>query len=1329
MPLVSPGVEVTIIDQSQYLPAPTNSIPLIVIATAANKADASGTAVAAGTTAANANKLFQVTSQRDLVTLYGSPFFYTTVNGTPIQGYELNEYGLLAAYSALGVTNRVFVLRADIDLAQLVGQATRPFSEPDDLQYWLDTARSTWGIYEFNASTGKFTNKVPLLINDITDTDIFDVTSGPKPNFGNIGDYCVVTPLNSGVPTGIIRQYYYKTSYNQWVVLGSPEWAADIPLVQASTSNPTLIAGDQFSIATGGSASIITVPASPNNTVAGVAAAINALAIPGLVATVRDGKLNLQLSSLNADSITLGNVVGAPLTAMGITPGVFNKPAFEYGTHAQMPLWTTSQSTPRPTGSVWLKVGATGIGLNPVVSQYFRAQAGWRTKTSNQATSDWSMNAALDSSGGKSIAQGTVYSQYNYYGEWSEGPVYMFERSVFGPTIVTGSTTSIIANTNARNLYVQTSVPGSANLSVVYTVTVPAGTTSLLDFITAWTAADITYTTATLSSTGTLQLTHTEGGEILITDIEPAAPYLNTSNGLVAELGFVIGTTLRMRYGPGITQSFTNVAATGGSGSGTAAFDISAGYGRYTVDAISTAGTNYVVGDILTVPTTSLGSLGALTLRVTNNTSALYKATVTDAIASSASIAGDVMTVVSMDPASTGLFSVGQTVTGPGVAVGTQITAVLSGTGGVGTYRVSIGGQTVPVGTVIQAPSTTMTVSQVIAGTLALGDRVYVGSGFIATIAAFGTGTGGIGTYILDTINSYPTSTTMSSNWGEITAVAVQTGTPTSNYWNLLSNWTQFDYIPKDTAPVNAPVNGTNWFYSVVDEVDIMVQKGGQWIGYRNTAYDSNGAPAFTGANATDVNGPIVSATEPTVQSDGTALEFGDLWIDTSAEALENYPVIRRYQQVAGENQWISIDNTDQVSSSGILFADARWANSGDVDPVNDPLVSIKDLLTSNYLDLDAPSPSLYPQGTLLWNTRRSCYNVKEYQASRFNAKAYPDQTLPAFQNSWVTVSGNRTNGSPYMGRKAQRNMVVKAMKAAVDTNPAIRDEDNAYNLLATPNYPELQPNMIALNAERGYTGYILGDTPMRLKDDATSIQAWANNEANATSTGEDGLVSRDTYMGLFYPSGITTDLTGNEVAVPASHMMIRTFLRNDTIAYPWLAAAGTRRGLIDNATNIGYVDSVTGEFVVVKNRVGIRDVLYTNQINPLTFFTGVGLLNYGNKSSFNSQSALDRTNVGRLVAYIRRQLVLATRPFIFEPNDELTRTEVAGVVQTLMVDLVAKRGLYDYLVVCDESNNTPARVDRNELWIDIAVEPVKAVEFIYIPVRILNTGEIQNTQ
>ena len=567
---------------------------------------------------------------------------------------------------------------------------------------------------------------------------------------------------------------------------------------------------------------------------------------------------------------------------------------------------------------------------------------------------------------------------------------------------------------------------------------------------------------------------------------------------------------------------------------------------------------------------------------------------------------------------------------------------------------------------------------------------------------------------------------------GAVTAWTWYSGVGSVAYKTQLSNWRAFSLTTtgansltsNEGAPTSIPVNLTNWFYSTVDQVDIMINFNGAWKGYKNQGYDLNGLPSPSIINATDPAGPIVSATEPALQSDGTALAYGDLWIDTND--LENYPVINRWQQVEGVDKWVRIDNSDQVNPSGIVFADARWATNGTTNPANDPIPSITSLLASNYLDIDAPNDALYPGGMLLFNTRRSGYNVKQYRVNWFNSDRFPSSgSLPTQKDAWVSASGLQSNGAPFMGRKAQRAMVVQAMRAAVDTNTAIRDEDNFFNLQAAPNYPELQPNLVVLNSDRGETSYIVGDTPMRLADSATEIQAWATNAAGATSTGEDGCVTRNTYLGLFYPSGITTDLSGKLVAVPSSHMMIRTMLRNDQVAYPWLAPAGTRRGIIDNATNIGYIDARSGEFQVIKTRVGIRDVLYTNFINPLVFFTGNGLLNYGNKTSFDSQSALDRINVARLVAYIRRQLTIAARPFVFEPNDSSTRASIKAVIETIFQDLVSKRGLYDYSVVCDSSNNTPARIDRNELWIDIAVEPVKAAEFIYIPVRIFNTGAL----
>jgi len=188
---------------------------------------------------------------------------------------------------------------------------------------------------------------------------------------------------------------------------------------------------------------------------------------------------------------------------------------------------------------------------------------------------------------------------------------------------------------------------------------------------------------------------------------------------------------------------------------------------------------------------------------------------------------------------------------------------------------------------------------------------------------------------------------------------------------------------------------------------------------------------------------------------------------------------------------------------------------------------------------------------------------------------------------------------------------------------------------------------------------------------------------------------------------------------------MLRTIARSDDISFPWFAPAGVRRGLVDNIASLGYINGITGQFVVDNIREAVRDTLYSNRVNPIAFFNGSGILNYGNKTRAPSTSALDRINVSRLTGYLRRQLQTIATGFVFEPNDKLTRDEIKQQVEQTLNDLVAKRGIYDYLVVCDETNNTSERIDRNELYVDVAIEPTKAAEFIFIPIRLKNTGEI----
>ena len=1285
MALVSPGVEVTITDQSQYLPAPTNTIPFILLATAENKANPNGTGVASGTTAANAGKLFQITSQRDLVTLYGDPFFYSTSNGTPIQGYELNEYGLLAAYSALGITNRIFAIRADIDLASLVGQTGRPSGAPAAGSYWLDTTTSTWGINQFNAVTGQFELQQPIVI---TDTDLI-IGGYPVQTVGIPGDYAVnAIPTYDSPTSSTAVQFFYKNSSNIWVSIGSPEWLASWPTIQGTNPVNTLTAGDTLTITIdGGISTTITVPVAPNNTVARIASLINTLGYQYLSAGSVGQKLQVyskQNASVLFDTVPYSLTIsgtGTILATLGITAGTYYQPGFAYGTSSQQPLWTTGQTYPSPTGSVWIKIGSAGTGLDTVISSWDSITNNWIPKAITYATSDVEANTALDSTGGQNIPAGTVYTQYNFenatYAVDRDPPLYYWERIATGPTVVTGSVTNPDFTNGPYVLYVWISTPGS-DIITPYTMSLDDNTDAE-DFVNGWNTAAIPYTTANVTSTGAIQLTHTAGGVIYLNDVSPVTGF---SSGLIEDAGFVIGTTTGVKEGFSYAVQFQPLQPP-----------------EFT-DAITgiTTGSSTVVvtltDDLFEAPFGGAPFQGTVTISgVTGTTQANstfgYRATDVDKF----QLFTDGTFTTPVNGASWTTYVSG------GTAVAQTGGAVTSGSGS---------GLKLNVQSAYQKYYVNSTSIPAAGLNYAVGD----------TVTFPGTILGGV-----STANDLVVEVTSVGAGGAVTGVTPVSGTAASTYTTTLSNWVEFDMAANEGAPVAAPANLTNWFYSVVDEVDIMVNTTAGWKGYGEVDYDTNGFPLPSGTNETDPNGPIVSASEPTVQSDGTALIYGDIWIDTSD--LENYPIINRWQLVEGAGNWVRIDNSDQTSSTGVLFADARWAPNGTTDPVDDPIPTIQSLLVSDYLDVDAPDNTLYPTGMLLFNTRRSGYNVKQYRVNYFNASSFPDTSLPTEKSAWVSASGLQSNGSPYMGRKAQRAMVVRAMRAAIDTNSALRDEDNAFNLMATPNYPELQPNMVVLNNDRGQTGFIIGDTPMRLPENATAIQAWATNAAGATSTGEDGLVTRDTYMGLFYPSGIAPDLSGNLVAVPPSYMMIRTILRNDNIAYPWFAPAGTRRGIIDNATSIGYLDSATGEFVSMRTNIGIRDVLYTNQINPLVFFTGNGLLNYGNKSSFNSQSALDRINVARLVAYIRRQLTIAARPFVFEPNDALTRQEISGVVETLFVDLVAKRGIYDYLVVCDESNNTPARIDRNELWVDVAIEPVKAIEFIYIPVRVFNTGEI----
>jgi hypothetical protein len=220
--------------------------------------------------------------------------------------------------------------------------------------------------------------------------------------------------------------------------------------------------------------------------------------------------------------------------------------------------------------------------------------------------------------------------------------------------------------------------------------------------------------------------------------------------------------------------------------------------------------------------------------------------------------------------------------------------------------------------------------------------------------------------------------------------------------------------------------------------------------------------------------------------------------------------------------------------------------------------------------------------------------------------------------------------------------------------------------LLACPGYPEAVNELIALNYDRALASFIVADTPARLSSDATSISNWGNNSKGAVDNSDDGLVSTDPYVAFYYPWGYSSDNLGNNIVVPPSHMMLRTIALSDNVSYPWFAPAGTRRGGITNASAVGYVDARTGEFQSVALNSGQRDTLASIHVNPISFISGAGLVAYGQYTRQLAASSLDRINVARLVVYLRRQFSQLAKPYVFEPNDTITRNEIKQAAESL---------------------------------------------------------------
>ena len=181
---------------------------------------------------------------------------------------------------------------------------------------------------------------------------------------------------------------------------------------------------------------------------------------------------------------------------------------------------------------------------------------------------------------------------------------------------------------------------------------------------------------------------------------------------------------------------------------------------------------------------------------------------------------------------------------------------------------------------------------------------------------------------------------------------------------------------------------------------------------------------------------------------------------------------------------------------------------------------------------------------------------------------------------------------------------------------------------------------------------------------------------------------------------------------VPLNGDMAGLCARNDINQFPWFSPAGTARGGILNAVKLAYNPGKAQ-----------RDRLYSNRINPVILSPGAGIILFGDKTGYGKSSAFDRINVRRLFLYLENAISAAAKDFLFEFNDEITRTNFVNIVEPFLRDVQSKRGIQDYVVICDETNNTAAVIDNNEFVADIFIKPARSINFIGLTFIATRTG------
>ncbi len=322
----------------------------------------------------------------------------------------------------------------------------------------------------------------------------------------------------------------------------------------------------------------------------------------------------------------------------------------------------------------------------------------------------------------------------------------------------------------------------------------------------------------------------------------------------------------------------------------------------------------------------------------------------------------------------------------------------------------------------------------------------------------------------------------------------------------------------------------------------------------------------------------------------------------------------------------------------------------------------------------------------------------------------------------WLSHPSSGTN----WGRPATDNIIYTnlsstdfSLSGGVSQSPSDGNRNTAYALFENPD--SIDVSLIMAGATNGTT------VPTNLMNIATSRKDClvfvspnsadvidnAGDEANDIQTWVDGFTDRNSYAVIDSGWKYQFDKYNDTYRwVPLNGDIAGLCARTDLERDPWFSPAGLNRGQIKNVIKLSWNPTQSQ-----------RDNLYRSGVNPVVTFPGEGTILYGDKTFVSKPSSFDRINVRRLFIVLEKTIARAARSSLFEFNDDFTRAQFINLVEPFLRDVQGRRGIFDFRVVCDNTNNTPEVIDRNEFIGDIYIKPARSVNFIQLNFVATRTG------